>query len=191
MQNRDTREPAIGRRIKLSPDDVTLQLLAHLAGRSTWCSASASGPRASARCSPWRIPFPPPPPRTSELRRDVAGSLVLWDRATSRQRACRTFGSWPSPTDPSHPQRRAPTGSPGSRAKSFHAYDAGSSPPQDSNTTCAYRHIGCSLPPRFTASESPIALILELNGWSACIPVNASPISLPRPTHDGGRWGGR
>jgi len=69
---------------------------------------------------PWSVAFPPcPPPAVAHLCSNI--SKVLRNRPTPRRRACWTPGSWPSPTGPPHFRRRASTGSPGSRAWSFHA----------------------------------------------------------------------
>jgi hypothetical protein len=63
-----------------------------------------------------QITPPCPPPAVPRCCSDT--SSVVHNRPTPRRRACWTSGSWPSPTGP--PPRRAPTGSPGSRAWSFH-----------------------------------------------------------------------
>ena len=79
----------------------SLLLLAHEVERSTRRAGSESGTRPSMPCSPWSIPFPPrtPPPPAGRLCSPA--SLVLWDRPTPCERACRACGQRPSPTVPS------------------------------------------------------------------------------------------
>src|SRR5216683_4445650 len=78
--------------------------------------------RPTRRYPRFRIRRPSP-----ERRRDsnppeqCAAQRTLCDRPTPHRRACWTSGSRPSPTGPPQLQRRAPMGSPGSRAWSFHA----------------------------------------------------------------------
>jgi hypothetical protein len=99
-------------------------------------------------------------------------STVVRNRPTPRRRACRTSGSWPSPTGP--PPRRAPTGSPGSRAWSFHACRRVLAPPAVlPSVTC--HGVG-----------TLIAIISQLNTLPACAPVNASMAALRLATHDSG-----
>src|SRR5262249_26824875 len=80
---------------------------------------------------------------------------------------------------------RIPVGSPGSRARSFHAC-AGS-------CDCAGSADGLPISPPAVLPSASLdgvgtakTVISQLNGWPACAPVNASPVALQPLPHDSG-----
>jgi hypothetical protein len=88
-----------------------------------------------------------------------------------------------SPTGPPDQRSWALTGSPGSRAKSFHAC-TGSSTPRGPSTARAIAPSPMLPSAPINNVGAPIGLISELNGRPACTPVNASPAALRRPTYE-------
>ena len=111
------------------------------------------------------------PPRAPAWRRRRCSdrSSVLCGHPTSRQRRCRAYGLWPSPTRPPPTAQRALTRSPSSCAKSFSAC---------SGSLTAWGPHGDSriAPPAVLPSASAQQrrrsrwLISRLNGWPAGLP---------------------
>jgi hypothetical protein len=131
-----TRQPWLQFRLILFPRQPVHPRAQHPASRRRDCPllvtcnftltvqvAPLAGPALSpgaVACSIWSVAFPPgPPPMVADLCSNT--SSVLRDRPTPHQRAAWTSGSWPSQTGPPQPARRTSMGSPGSRARSFHA----------------------------------------------------------------------
>jgi hypothetical protein len=72
-------------------DTQISRLHVHPAIRATWLrtvsrppSGSMSGPVATARCSPWSVPFPPPTPQALAPGPCSLVSSVLWNCLTPR-----------------------------------------------------------------------------------------------------------
>ena len=136
-----------------------------------------------ARCSPWPVAFPPCPPPV--LAHPCSGtSQVLFDRPTPHRRTCWPSGSRPSPTGPPHLRQRAPMGSPGSHAWSFHAC-------LGLRLRSALRTLARTHPQMLPSAMrndvgTPVAIISQLNALPACAPVNASMVALRLATHDSG-----
>src|SRR5437870_1231703 len=112
--------------LTLDIDVQTSRLHVHPTIRATWLptvsrsiSGSVSGPVATARCSPWSVPFPPPTPQALAPSPCSLVSSVLWNCVTPRPRPCRTCGLAPSPTDPLPWKKRMLAGSLGFREESF------------------------------------------------------------------------
>ncbi len=76
-------------------------------------------------------------------------------------------------------------GSPGSRARSFHAC-AGSSTARGPRSACRWAPTSVWPSASENSVGTPDCLISQLNGWPACAPVNASPPALRPSTHDSG-----
>ena len=146
-------------------------------------SGVESGPVAIARCSPRSVPFPPPTPRAAARCRCSPVSPVLWNCLTPRQRACRTCGIAPSPTDPLPWEKRMLPGSLGFREESFQpclwsADSVGVTRTCRDRSTCH-----CCLPLVRTRSATAKEMFSELNTPPGCTSVNASPCRLPDTTH--------
>jgi len=145
-----------------------------------------SGAREIVQRFSWLLAFPPDPPPAPAWRRRRCSdrSLVLREHPTSRQRRCRAYGLWPSPTRPPSTAQRALTRSPSSCAKSFSACSgsmtAWSPPGTRENAPCG---VAFRTARRRRRSKW---LITRLNGWPAVSPVNASATPSRAPPHDSG-----
>jgi hypothetical protein len=106
------------------------------------------------------------------------------NRPTPRRRACWTPGSWPSPTGQPQRPRLAPTGSPGSRAWSFHACQG----PQTARSprVLAIAHPWVLPSAMRNNVGTPVAIISQINTLPACAPVNASMATLRLAMHASG-----
>ena len=153
---------------------------------STRGSGSASGARKTVQRFSWLPALPPDPPQDPAWRRPHCSdrSSVRCGHPTSRQRRCRAYGLWPSPTRPPLTAQRAPTRSPSSCAKSFSACSG-------SMTAWSPPGTGASVPSRVAFRTARLRrrsrwLITRLNGWPAASPVNASTAPSRAPPHDSG-----
>jgi len=119
-------------------------------------------------------------PKSGQPEPRAVYETVRLPEAVHVRRTAKAFSDRPPPTSAG-----AASGSPGSRAESFHACVR----VFDSAASCSGSRVPSLLilpSPHKHKVGTPIEVISELDGWPACAPVNASPAMLPPPAHDSG-----
>ncbi len=145
----------------------------------------ARGP--PCRRSPWSISFPPRTPQPPTGRLCSPASMVLRDRPTPHQRACRTYGCSLLRPALAAIGRGTAGVSRFSRMEFPRMLRVSDSAASSDGSRWSPSPVSPSPSPYRVGT--PDQVISELNGWPACAPVNASPAASRPPAHDSGsRW---